>query len=183
MAGFFSVSITKHSSIFAKVTINDAVSGVAHTVKAQLGLRGVDDSEGASHCLCALWQSLTSAGQPSSTWGGHCSFALQWCTNISAQVLPFHPPTVRAGLGHMELPGLHTVAAFPHDHAQLGCKWHWCLLCVLRSVMPSRVLGEVASPTCWNSRLDVILTWCLQSSKRYFCFCWRLQPVTIQAST
>lgn len=165
MAGFFQCWSQ------SEVTKNDAVSGVAYTVKAKLGLRGFDESEGASRCLCALSQALTSAEQPSSRWGGHWSFALKWCTNISAQVLLFHPLTVRAGLEHMELPGPHTVAAFPHDHArvhcaQLDCRSHCCLLC-LQSVMPSRVLGEVVSPGCWNRCLsDVILTRCLLLSAK-----------------
>lgn len=89
-----SASITKHSSIFAKVTVNDAVSGVEYTGRAQLGLRGFGDSEGASHW--ALSQSLTCAGQPSSRWGGRCSFALQWCTNISTSA-PLSTPGSPSG--------------------------------------------------------------------------------------
>lgn len=76
--GILSVLITQHSSISAKVNI-DAVSSVPYTVKAQLSLHGFDDSNGASHCLCAFSQSLTIAGQASSRPGGRCSFVLQIC--------------------------------------------------------------------------------------------------------
>lgn len=183
------MSSTKHSSVSAKVAINEAAAGVAYTVKAQLG--------SVSLPLCTragLDQRRTAIIK-----------MRRWCTNISARVPPFHPLTGRAGPGHMELPGLRWELSrncwavkrnYTMDHkkytmengracvhcAQRGYKSHWCLLCVLRSVMPWRVSGEVAPPS-WRCHPDLVSA-ALQILGGDDRFCWEplpIQPFTSEA--